>query len=217
MTTAAVALAWLFSLCLHEFSHALVAYLGGDTTVKEKGYLTFNPVKYAHPILSLAMPLVFLFLGGIGLPGGAVYIERERLRSRGWQSAVSLAGPASNLTLAVVLSLPFLLGFRPSGEGWLWPAYSFFIVLQVSAVLLNLLPLPGTDGFGILAPWLSRSTRESADHLSSAGIWILFLILWYVPPANEGFWNIIYAVSGALGVPLHLSWEGYQAFKFWQH
>ena len=105
MTFIIVLVGWVFSLCLHEFSHALVAYYGGDTTVREKGYLTFNPLKYTHPVYSLLLPLLFLVLGGIGLPGGAVYIETWRLRSRGWISAVSLAGPTANLLLAIVLGL----------------------------------------------------------------------------------------------------------------
>ena len=98
-----VIVGWIFSLCLHEFSHAVVAYYGGDTSVKDKGYLTFNPLKYTHPIYSIVLPMVFLLLGGIGLPGGAVYIETWRLRSRRWEAAVSLAGPASNLLLAILL------------------------------------------------------------------------------------------------------------------
>ncbi len=215
MTTLFVALAWVFSLCLHEFSHAIVAYFGGDKTVKDKGYLTFNPLRYAHPTLSLLMPLVFLFMGGIGLPGGAVYIDRTRLRSRTWESAVSLAGPASNLVLALLLSLPFLAGFRPSDEGWIWPAYAFFVVLQISAVLLNLLPIPGFDGFGALSPWLPRDLREQLNRGSNAGMWIIFIVLWYVKPANEAFWNTIYAVSNALGVSAELAWEGYRTFKVW--
>ena len=72
MTFAIVLVGWVFSLCLHEFSHALVAYYGGDTTVREKGYLTFNPLKYTHPVYSIVLPLLFLVMGGIGLPGGAV-------------------------------------------------------------------------------------------------------------------------------------------------
>ncbi len=68
LTFVVVLIGWIFSLCLHEFSHTLVAYLGGDTTVKDKGYLTFNPLKYTHPVYSLLIPLIFLVLGGIGLP-----------------------------------------------------------------------------------------------------------------------------------------------------
>jgi Zn-dependent protease len=100
-----ILLGWVFSLCLHEFAHAFVAYQGGDYTVRDKGYLTFNPLKYTHPVYSLVLPLLILMMGGIGLPGGAVYIERGRLRTKGWMTAVSLAGPAANALLAVVLGL----------------------------------------------------------------------------------------------------------------
>lgn len=217
MTTIAVAVAWIFSLCLHEFSHAIVAYAGGDTSVKEKGYLTFNPLKYTHPMLSLLVPLVFLFMGGLGLPGGAVYIERDRLRSRNWASAVSLAGPASNAVLALLLSIPFLCGFRPSGEGWFWPAYAFFVVLQISSVSMNLLPIPGFDGFGALAPFLPSGLRDSLNRHSNTAMWVLFFVLWYVKPINEGFWRGVYAISGALGISQDLVYEGYRAFMFWRH
>src|SRR5881394_1341331 len=98
-----VTILWIFSVCLHEFGHAIVAYHGGDTSVREKGYLTFNPLKYTHPVYSLLMPVLFMMLGGIGLPGGAVYIERDRLRSREWETAVSLAGPAMNVLWVLAL------------------------------------------------------------------------------------------------------------------
>src|SRR5574339_11953 len=105
MTFAVVLIGWIFSLCLHEFSHALVAYYGGDYTVRDKGYLTFNPLRYTHPLFSIVLPLLFLVLGGIGLPGGAVYIERSLIRNRFVLSAMSLAGPASNLLIAILLGL----------------------------------------------------------------------------------------------------------------
>ena len=111
MTFILVLIGWLLSLCLHEFAHAFVAYQGGDYTVKEKGYLTFNPLKYTHPVYSLLLPLLFLAMGGIGLPGGAVYIERWRLRGPRWETAVSLAGPAMNALVAVILGL--VLTFTP--------------------------------------------------------------------------------------------------------
>ena len=60
MTFTIVLIGWIFSLCLHEFSHAIVAYSGGDYTVREKGYLSFNPLKYTHPIFSIVLPIIFL-------------------------------------------------------------------------------------------------------------------------------------------------------------
>lgn len=57
------------SLCLHEFGHAYTAWRFGDHDVAIRGYLTLNPLKYTSPLLSLALPLLFIALGGIGLPG----------------------------------------------------------------------------------------------------------------------------------------------------
>ena len=90
-----VVVGWIFSLCLHEWAHARMAYEGGDTSVVEKGYLSFNPLKYMDPIFSIVLPLAFLVMGGIGLPGGAVYIDQSRLKSKQWSTWVSLAGPRS--------------------------------------------------------------------------------------------------------------------------
>ena len=81
-----VTILWVFSVCLHEFGHAWVADKGGDHTVREKGYLTMNPLQYTDPLFSLVLPVVFLLMGGIGLPGGAVYINHQLLRSRGWDT-----------------------------------------------------------------------------------------------------------------------------------
>ena len=105
MTFIVVLVGWIFSLSLHEFAHAIVAYYGGDTSVRDKGYLTFNPLKYTHPLYSIALPLLFLFMGGIGLPGGAVYIDTWRLRSPKWRSMVSLAGPSANIVLVIVIAM----------------------------------------------------------------------------------------------------------------
>jgi Zn-dependent protease len=214
MTFVLVVAGWIFSLCLHEFSHAAVAYLGGDTTVREKGYLTFNPLRYTDPVLSIVMPLLFLLIGGLGLPGGAVYIDHSRLRSRHWSSAVSLAGPLSNALLAVLLALPFRLGL--AGDGGIWPGLAFLGLLQVSAVLLNLIPIPPLDGYGILAPYLSPSVRRQMANVGTWGLWVVFLVMWYVPPANEAFWSTVYGLSSRLGIPPLLAMIGLQGFQFWR-
>jgi Zn-dependent protease len=214
MTFLVVLLGWIFSLCLHEFSHALVAYYGGDYTVKDKGYLTFNPLKYTHPVYSLLMPMIFLLMGGIGLPGGAVYIERWRLKNRTWESAVSLAGPLSNALLALILGLILRLG--PVSASGIWPALSFLGLLQVSAVVLNLIPLPPFDGFGILEPHLSVETRTKFAEtrgMLSVGV---FLVLWYVPFINSLFWSFIFFLSQLAGIPLQLAGLGLNEFMFWR-
>ena len=208
-----VLVGWVFSLCLHEFSHALVAYFGGDTTVKDKGYLTFNPLKYTHPVYSLLLPLLFLVMGGIGLPGGAVYIETWRLRSRGWISAVSLAGPTSNLVLAILLGL--LLRFGPVTSSGLWPGLAFLAFLQVSALVLNLIPLPPFDGFGAIEPYLPDNIRMTLAQTQGMLAWVVFFLLWYVPAFNNLFWSSISFLTQLAGVPLQLAGLGYNLFRFW--
>src|SRR4051812_36466058 len=103
----AVLIGWILSVVLHEFAHGLVAYLGGDYTIKERGGLTLNPIQYIDPIFSLLLPALFLMMGGVPLPGGVTYIRRDLLRSRLWDSAVAAAGPAMNLILFLLLALPF--------------------------------------------------------------------------------------------------------------
>src|SRR5262245_54266040 len=143
-----VTAAWIFSVCLHEFAHAWVAYRGGDHTVKDKGYLTFNPLKYTDPVFSIILPVVFMALGGIGLPGGAVYINRSLLRSRRWETMMSLAGPGANLVVAILIGALFKFGVVPASTDSLAAvSLAFLLHLQVSAIILNLLPLPPLDGF----------------------------------------------------------------------
>jgi len=214
MTFGIVLFGWVFSLCLHEFSHALVAYYGGDTTVREKGYLTFNPLKYTDPLFSIILPLLFLVMGGIGLPGGAVYIERERIRSRFMLVAMSLAGPMSNLLVAIILGL--ILRFSPNLNPAILPGLSFLMVLQVSAVLFNLIPLPPLDGYSILEPFLNPVIRMQVHRVRSVTIWIIFLAFRYVPFISNMFWDTVYRFSTTLGVNWSLVVAGLERFRFWE-
>ena len=216
MTFAIVLIGWIFSLCLHEFGHAIVAYFGGDTTVKDKGYLTFNPLKYTHPLYSIALPLVFLLMGGIGLPGGAVYIETWRLKNRTWQSLVSLAGPIANLFMAIILSI--VLTFAPA-DAWdrnsPWPGIAFLALLQVSALILNLIPVPPFDGYGILEPFLSDGTRQWINSMRLFIMLIVFIALWNIPFVNALFWAQVDWIAFWMNIPFDLAWEGFSRFRFW--
>jgi Zn-dependent protease len=214
MTFAIIFFGWIFSLCLHEFSHALVAYYGGDTTVREKGYLTFNPLKYTHPVFSIVLPLLFLLMGGIGLPGGAVYIERWRIRDRFWLSAMSIAGPFANLLVAILLGL--ILRFSSFANSGIGPGLSFLLVLQVSAVLFNLIPLPPFDGYNAIEPFLPDTIRTQMNSIRDMAIWIVLLAFWFVPFIGDFFWSSVISFSTALGVDWSLALAGLRGFRFWE-
>jgi Zn-dependent protease len=195
---------WITSVCVHEFGHAVVAYLGGDNSVRASGYLDLNPLRYTNVLLSLVMPVLFLLLGGIGLPGGAVYIDRGALRSRAWDSAVSIAGPAGTLLCALLIAIPFLI---PGHRDWITSTNSgFFFALgflgfiEVIAFVLNLLPVPGLDGFGIIRPWLPYSVQGLANQYGQLGILAVFAALWFVPPVRDTFFPFVLQLTGLLGI-----------------
>ena len=214
MTFLVVLIGWIFSLSLHEFAHAVVAYYGGDTSVKDKGYLTFNPLKYTHPLYSIALPLLFLFMGGIGLPGGAVYIETWRLRSPKWKSAVSLAGPTANFILIIVLAI--ILQIAPSTSTGIFPGLAFLALLQIYALILNLIPVPPFDGFGAIEPYLSQDILEKIEPIRGMMIWIVIALLWYVPFVSNLFSSLIFFIAQLFNFPLDLVSLGYQQFFFWK-
>jgi Zn-dependent protease len=211
---------WIISLCAHEFGHALLADLGGDRSVRGNGYLSFNPLKYTHPLLSIIMPLLFMIMGGIGLPGGAVYIQTARLRGPKWQSTVSLAGPAASALMAVLFSLPFMLRiFNPDrylANPLLWEACSVVVYLNCAAVVLNLLPIPPLDGFGILAPFLSTNLRALLYTFSTFGFFLIFMLFVINPSVRIAFQNTVDGMMQTLNVTPLLADQGLQMFMFWR-
>ena len=213
-----VLILWVFSVCLHEFGHAFVALKGGDYTVRDKGYLTLNPLRYTDPIFSVALPILFLVAGGIGLPGGAVYIERHLLRSKQWETLVALGGPAMNIVLIFLIALLFKIGLIPNNPDLVGPiAMAFVLKLQITALLFNLLPIPPLDGFQAFAPWMPMEARERAYSMSNFTLIALFLILRYSMTANVLFFGIVNGISSFLGVSPQLGYDGYVAFQFWKH
>jgi Zn-dependent protease len=214
-TVGLVVFGWIFSLCLHEFAHAATAYLGGDHSESTRGYLSFNPLKYLHPVFSILLPLVFILLGGIALPGGAVYLNRNLVRSRGWQSAISLAGPLMNALIAIVASIPFRLGITDTHPA-LADALAVFVFFQVFAVVLNLLPIPPLDGFGIIAPWLDPNLRNTLYSFANYTFILIFLALWYVGAVRDALFGTIYNILATLQIDPNLFYAGYSTFYFWQ-
>ncbi|MFC8932536.1 site-2 protease family protein [Rhodococcus sp. NPDC057135] len=204
---------WVVTLCLHEFAHAYLAWRHGDTDVEARGYLTLNPLKYSHPMLSIGLPVLFIALGGIGLPGGAVYLRTGMFPPK-VQARISLAGPFTNAVAAVIL----LVVIRTYGSGaehlTFWAGLSFLAFLQVMATVLNLLPVPGLDGYNALEPYLAPNTRHQLEQFKPYGLLLLVALL-FVPQINVVFFDAIYWIFELSGVSDYYAMLGNALMRFW--
>jgi len=218
-----VALGWVISLCLHEFAHAAVAWKGGDHSVEGRGYLTLNPARYMNSQMSIVLPIIIVLIGGIALPGGAVMVDRRFVRQRSTRSLISAAGPLTNLACAFACGLPIALGLvhlnldvlDPAGGkvGAFPAALAFLGLLEMIATLLNLLPIPGFDGFGIIAPYLKDETVQSLAPISRYAWFGLFIVLFYTA-AGRNFWDVAAHAATLIGVPIRQANYGRTLFTF---
>lgn len=204
---------WAVSLCLHEFGHAIVAYKGGDFSVAGKGYLTLDIRHYTDPVLSIVLPLVLLAFGGIPLPGGAVWINHHALRSKKVESMVSLAGPVSNLVLGVLLAGAVLIFNPPVG---LAAALSYLALLQIFAFVLNILPIPGLDGWGVIEPYMSPSAQQFGAKARQWAPFVLFAVLIGFPTVARLFFDLADSVFGLVGGNGLWAAYGQSNFMFWR-
>lgn len=211
---------WITSLCLHEFGHAFVAYTGGDHGVVGKGYLTLNPLRYTHGLLSIVFPLVFLAMGGIGLPGGAVYINPGAIKTKAMRSFTSAAGPIATSICAIVLLIPFLTGIYQetlTDHLAFWAGLALLAFLQITALFFNLLPIPGLDGFGILAPYLPEDFMKAVRGLGMFTYLIIFFLFFGGTPISRAFWSGIFLVISLFKLDIGLVDLGLNLFQFWSN
>lgn len=209
---------WIVSLCVHEFAHAAMAWKGGDHSVEARGYLTLDPRRYMNRQLSIVLPIIIVLIGGIGLPGGAVMIDRQLIPSRGRRSMVSAAGPLTNLVWALLCALPLQLHLVSAAHhGTFAAALAFLAFLEVAATILNALPVPGLDGFGVIAPYLSDETVASVMPLSNYVFFGLFILLFYSAAASDAFFRACYRLLSVIGIDGPLAELGHALFMFWRH
>jgi Zn-dependent protease len=203
---------WVVSLCLHEFGHAFTAWRFGDRDVALRGYLNMDPRRYVSPVWSILVPIAITAIGGIGLPGAAVYVRTSSMSTK-QRTLVSLAGPAANLVLAVVLLELTNLFFDPL-HPVLWAGVAFLGFLQITALLLNLLPIPGLDGYNALEPHLSPETQRALEQFKPYGFLLLFLLL-LAPPLNQWFFGMVFWFYELSGVPSNWALAGMHLMRFW--
>ena len=212
-----VLVGWLASVCLHEFAHALTAYIGGDVGVRRRGYLT-NPLKYIQPMNSIIMPIVYLAVGGLGLPGAAVMVDERSLRSRFWRVMVSLAGPIASAAAGLILALPFLLGRWSSTDPRpVVVAFGMLVQLQVMAVLFNLLPIPPLDGFQAIASFLfSYRTKRRLMQGSNWVFFVLVVVMFRYQGARHFVWRTVFSVTEPLSLTPETFAAAFRQFQFWR-
>lgn len=212
--------AWMLSVCLHEFSHALVGYWGSERHGRGKRP-TFDPASYIDPIFSLLIPAFVLMAGGFPLPGGSVMVDRSRLRSSRWESYVSAAGPASNLILFLLLTFPLHPKLHlVDASAIQQPTWVYFLgcmaFLNFIATLFNLIPVPPLDGFGMIEPKLDPEVRWKLrqPHVTLICFGAVFLLFATVDSAMLPFVWMLETVCARLGLPTDLIFRGYSIVMF---
>lgn len=167
----------LVSMILHELAHGVIAYLLGDTTAKDEGRLSLNPLKHLDPVISILVPLMMYMMGG-PIFGGAkpVPVDSRRLKGGAWGMAlVAVAGPITNFLLALA---GFLIGHFTGGlyvSGLTATIFSQFILTNLGFFVFNILPIPPLDGSRVLyalAPDGARAVMEKIEE--TAGVWLVF-------------------------------------------
>lgn len=194
-----ILIGWIVSVSVHEFAHALTAYLAGDRSLRGSAYLRLNPFAYREAFGGLVLPVVYLGLGGFGLNGPPTYVDWERIPSRGRRIAVALAGPLASLLLAAVLAVTVTLLVPPGQDSvnWAIAAMAFLALANLTSAIVNLLPVPGLDGYHVLAAF--RSARWTA-FTKANGLFCsiaVFAVLW-LPVVRDLFESGVYSLSELL-------------------
>ena len=172
----------ILSLGVHEAAHAYVADRCGDGTAREEGRLTLNPMAHIDPFMTIALPLILYMTSGF-IFGGARPVPVNPMRLRyplRDMSFVALAGPISNLILALLFSvaLKAMIYWGGMPTSALAPrvmqmAVHFNIILAV----FNMIPIPPLDGSRVMAYLLPNSLRESYVSLERFGLLIVLLLV----------------------------------------
>lgn len=171
----AVLLIIFVALPVHEFAHAAVAVALGDDTPKRQGRYTLNPLPHIDP-----MGAILIALTGFGWAKPVQWNPRNIDIDPRWGSIlVSLAGPLSNLVMAVItvvlLRVGLLSGSFAVQFGW------FFVQINVLLFVFNLLPIPPLDGSHVLFALLPGDTLRLRWQLSQYGFLLLMVVIFFVP------------------------------------
>lgn len=177
----------LFSAILHEVAHGVMADRLGDPTPKLSGRLTLNPVSHIDPFMSILLPVLLVFSGSPVIFGAAkpVPIDPFNLKDgRKDIALVALAGPFTNIVLAIMASLILhvLLGLNLFSIASPFLNFIHFVLIRIVTLnlllaIFNMLPIPPLDGSKVFALLLPEKEAHTYLSIGSIGILILFFLL----------------------------------------
>lgn len=167
----------LLSMTLHEAMHAFVGYWLGDSTAKNEGRLTLNPLKHLDPVLSIALPVV---LAVIGAPifGGAKPVPFNPYNVRWGEygaALVGLAGPLTNLVLSFVF-FTLLVIFGNAGDG-ITTFLQLAVVVNLGFFIFNMIPIPPLDGSRVIYAVAPDAVRRFMEVMEQYGIVVIFAVV----------------------------------------
>lgn len=192
-----LAVVFIYSVVLHEISHGAIANSLGDTTAKDLGRLTLNPIKHLDWFGSIILPLFLVLVGSPFVFGYAKPVPYNplNLRDRKYGPAkVALAGPAVNLLIAVVFGL--ILRFLPSslGVSSLPLLLSYIVQINLLLAIFNLMPIPPLDGHWLLLTLLPERFAAFKLFLVKYGLIIFFIFLFFIFPLLYPLINFLFKV-----------------------
>jgi len=185
--------ALLVAMTVHEASHAGMGYILGDHTAKHEGRLSLNPLVHIDPVFTVLIPGIMIALGQPPiLAAKPVPFNPYAVKYGEFGAAlVAVAGPLSNLLLAVLAG--GVLGIL--GEGTVYNIVKFFLSLNVSLAIFNLVPWPPLDGSRVLYAFAPDSVKRVMDRIEGfgiAGLFIFIFVAWsFVSPLVGSVTNAI--------------------------
>ncbi|PCH99953.1 MAG: site-2 protease family protein [Zetaproteobacteria bacterium] len=199
------ALPVLLAIVLHEVAHGKVADMLGDDTARWMGRLTLNPISHIDPIGTVLIPLVLLVMGSPFLFGYAkpVPVNFNKLRNpKRDMILVALAGPLTNLALAIASALLLWVAFHmPESMRWFAEPLAMMcqasILINVVLFVFNLLPIPPLDGGRVAVGLLPKHLAYQLERIEPYGFFIIIGLL-VMGVFQTVLGPIIYGISKAL-------------------